>query len=214
MRIESVILGRDKDVLNAIFPFYAPNAQEVRDVTCNTRKMWKGVNTPFNLRCYDIDPMVNPDVVCSWDKLPDPAASINVIIFDPPHLPPAAASDKSLLQYKGDYGLAKATHMNEMDFFAPFLSETKRVLVEDGLIFAKIKDYVHNHKYRWNLVAFVRACEAAGLCPCDLIIKVDPCGGNLKSGRWKSSYHARNAHCYWVIVRNGKCEPKLSLNQR
>ena len=46
----------------------------------------------------------------------------------------------------------------------------------------------------------------AGLTPCDLIIKKDPCGGNLKSGRWKTRYHVKNVHCYWVIVRKGKCE--------
>ena len=89
-----------------------------------------------------------------------------------------------------------------------FLKEAKRVLVNDGLIFAKIKDYIHNHKYQWNLEYWNAAVRNARLTPCDLIIKRDPCGGNLKSGRWKKSHHARNVHCYWSVVRKGKCEPK------
>ncbi len=92
--------------------------------------------------------------------------------------------------------------------FVPFLREAKRVLRPDGLVFAKIKDYVHNHRYRWMHLFFVGGCKKVGLTPCDLVIKRDPCGGNLKSGRWKNAHHARNVHCYWIIVRKGRCEPR------
>lgn len=93
-------------------------------------------------------------------------------------------------------------------YFVPFLAEASRVLRPGGIVFAKIKDYVHNHRYQWMLVEWVLAVRSTpGLTACDLIIKRDPCGGNLKSGRWKRAHHARNAHCWWAVVRKGRCEP-------
>lgn len=208
--MESVFHGTDRQLLPELFGFYAPTATEVRDVTANTRKMWAGVSIPANVRWYDVDPAVGPDVVCPWDDLPDADASVDVLVYDPPHLPLAAASPASMPQMVGDYGLARSVKGNNIAaMHGPFLMEAKRVLRPDGLVFAKIKDYVHNHRYQWNLEEFKTACRESGMTPCDLIVKRDPCGGNLKSGRWERSHHARNTHCYWVIVRNStKCEAK------
>jgi hypothetical protein len=156
---------------------------------------------------------MNPDTVSSWDKLPDTDSTVDVLIYDPPHLPIAAASPKSLARYGADYGLhGSADADNVAELHAPMLREAKRVLKRDGLILAKIKDYIHNHRYQWNLEYFNAAVRAAGLTPCDLIIKRDPCGGNLKSGRWQRAHHAKNVHCYWAIVRNGTCEPRNAPN--
>jgi hypothetical protein len=172
--------------------------------------MWTGVSIPANVRWYDIDPAMNPDEVCGWDALPDADQSLDVLVYDPPHLPLAAASPMSMPQMVGDYGLARSVKGDNITaMHKSFLLEAKRVLRPDGLVFAKIKDYIHNHRYQWNLEAFNEACRVAGMTPCDLVIKRDPCGGNLKSGRWVKVHHSRNVHCYWVIVRNStKCEAK------
>lgn len=59
------------------------------------------------------------------------------------------------------------------------------------------------------MVAFIEAAKSVdGLTPCDLVVKVDPCGGNLKSSKWESAHHLRNQHCYWIVVRKGRCERK------
>ena len=210
--MESVFMGTDRQLLPELFGFYAPNAQEVRDVTANSRKMWKGVSLPFTPLWYDIDPVMRPDVVCSWDQLPDKDASVDVLVYDPPHLPLASASVMSMKQMVESYGLAHSVQGDNISaMHLSFLLEAKRVLKHDGLIFAKIKDYVHNHKYQWNMEEFNIAVRTSGMTPCDLIIKRDPCGGNLKSGRWEKAHHARNTHCYWIVVRNSsRCEKKRS----
>jgi DNA modification methylase len=125
-------------------------------------------------------------------------------------MPDAAASSKSLARYGRDYGLGNGIKADNIGGIHPaFLRAAARVLKPDGLIFAKIKDYVPNHRYQWILELFNAAVRAAGMTPCDLIIKRDPCGGNLKSGRWRKAYHAKNTHCFWVVVRNSvRCEPK------
>ena len=209
LELKSVFNGRDCQLLPEMFRFYAPDAKIIIDVTSNARRMWQGVFIKSDTRVlyYDIDPVVKPQVICSWDKLPNFDASVDVIVYDPPHLPIAAASPKSIAHYSVDYGLRRSTKADNIaSLHPPFLVEAQRVLIPDGLIFAKIKDYIHNHKYQWNLHLFNDAVRAAGMTPCDLIIKIDPCGGNLKSGRWVRAHHAKSVHCYWVVVRNGKCE--------
>lgn len=206
-RIESVFMGTDRQLLPILFNFYAPGAREVRDVTANRRKMWQGVTIEAHVLWYDADALVMPDVVCEWSHLPDVDGSVDVLVYDPPHLPLAAASPKSNKGMKSDYGLARSCSGDGISsLHASFLSEAMRVLRPNGLAFCKLKDFVHNHRYQWTLADFVGQVRTAGLTPCDLIVKRDPCGGNLKSGRWKKAHHARNCHCWWVIVRKGTCE--------
>lgn len=73
----------------------------------------------------------------------------------------------------------------------------------------KISDLVHNHRYQWQHVDLVMACRQEGMIPCDCLIKVDPCRGNLKSSKWKKVRHLRNVHCFWIVVRKSGCERKV-----
>ena len=205
----SVIDGRDPVVLQLMLDFYAHPGAVVPDVTANRRRMWEGVSWSGPVTYADIDPAMAPDVVADFRSLPHPAASVDVLIFDPPHLPAAGGSAASDAQMREDYGLARSLKAdNVAGYFGPFLSEATRILRPGGVIFAKLKDYVHNHRYQWLLVEWVIAVRGTpGLTPCDLIVKRDPCGGNLKSGRWKRAFHVRNAHCWWAVVRKGRCEP-------
>lgn len=209
-RPNSVMMARDPEVLQTMLDFYARPGAPVVDVTCNERRMWKSVTWDGPVTYCDIDALVKPDVVCDFRTLPFEDDSIAVLIFDPPHLPRAGGSPKSMRQMKADYGLARAPKADNVnEYWAPFLSEAKRVLEDDGLIFAKLSDYVHNHKHQWLLVSFINAVEkVGGLMACDLIIKRDPCGGNLASGRWRNAHHVRNSHAWWIVVRKGRCEPK------
>jgi hypothetical protein len=208
-RLRSVIEGRDPDVLGALLSFYRRPAGKVVDLTANRRKMWVGLQTSGVTFC-DIDPSVSPDIVCDFRRTPFGDSEVAAVVFDPPHLPAAAASAASKQQFVKDYGLQHApAGDNVASYFQPFLQEAHRILTPDGLVFTKLCDYVHNHRYQWMLVDFVQAVRATeGLMACDLIIKRDPSAGNLSSGRWEASHHARRSHCWWVVVRKGKCEPR------
>lgn len=213
MRPESVFLGRDPEILHQLFSFYNRPSGVVADVTCNSRKMWKGLNTE-GVVFTDIDPEMQPDYVCDFRALPFASDSVSVLVFDPPHLPAAAGSKHSgqggAASYITGYGLRNTVGGDNISaVFAPFLAEASRVLAPDGLIFCKLADFVHNHAYQWMLVDFVSAVrDIPGMTATDLRIKRDPCGGNLKSGRWKKSFHARRTHSWWIVVRKGRCEPK------
>lgn len=206
-RPESVYHGRDPVLLEHLVTFYGPPGARVLDVTANRRRMWDGLDTS-RVVYTDIDPAMCPDVVADFRSLPFADESFGVIVFDPPHLPCAAASPASLQQMRDDYGLGHGGS-GPAAFFAPFLREAARVLQHDGIILAKLKDYVHNHAYQWVLADWISSVRGtSGLTPCDLRIKIDPCGGNLKSGRWVRAHHARVVHTWWAIVRKGRCEAR------
>ena len=210
--IESVIYGRDPFVLSTLLNYYRHPEGQIYDVTSNEKRMWKDLPTK-KVIFSDIDREMSPDVQCEFTSLPYKANTGSIIIFDPPHLPKAAGSVCSLKPFVKRYGLGKTTGTDSISpIFIPFLTEAKRVLKQEGLIFVKLSDYIHNHKYQWILVEFINAVwSVEGLTPTDLIIKRDPAAGNLKSGRWETAHHARKSHCWWIIVRKGTCESKLPV---
>lgn len=205
----SVMLARDAAVLGTMLHFYARPGASVLDVTANERRMWRGVDWP-SVTFGDIDPGMEPGIIADFRAIPVPDASFDVIVFDPPHLPAAAASPQSDQQFARRYGLAHAPHANNISaYFPEFLAEAHRILRPEGLIFAKLKDFVHNHASQWTLADFIVAARAQpGLTPCDLIVKRDPSAGSLKSSKWQKANHVRSAHCWWVVVRKGRCEAK------
>jgi hypothetical protein len=176
--------------------------------------MWIGINKSEVVFC-DLDPSMSPDICCDFTRLPFADGSISLLIFDPPHLPVAAGTEKSLRHFVDNYGLSSSLRADNIaGYFRPFLEQARRVLMKDGLIFVKLCDFVHNHRYQWSLVDLICAVrQTEGLTACDLIVKKDPSAGNLASGKWKESHHARRSHCYWIIVRKGKCESKCAVDQ-
>ena len=138
-RISSVLIGKDHTLLDAMFDFYAPEAQKIMDVACNKRRMWKKSRWADQVIYCDIDYMMSPEIVCDWSQMPFRDKSIDVIVYDPPHLPVAAASDKSMPHYIKNYGLKSSTKGDNIKMLHySFLMEAKKVLKFDGLIFASL----------------------------------------------------------------------------
>lgn len=210
----SFLEGRDNEVLPVVLSVHCANPNPlILDVTHNKGKMWAGLN--YNVVRMDIDPqhLETIDLVADFTKLPFASSSFDVIVFDPPHLPTHSASENSSRIWETQYGLTADDKLRSGDnvspMFTPFLIEAKRVLKHDGIIIAKIADLTHNHRYQWQHIDFVLAAQSIGMTACDLLIKRDPCGGNMKSSKWTNVKHFRKAHCYFIIVRNGsRCERK------
>lgn len=86
----SVIDGSDADVIPIILEIHAPKTENLKilDVTYNTGKMWRKLNyQPIKL---DIDQTLAVDLYGDFKRLPFIDNSLDVIVFDPPHLPNAA----------------------------------------------------------------------------------------------------------------------------
>ena len=209
-RIESVFYGRDPALLRQLLAFYAKPGARILDATANARRMWSGVETDPRPVFLDLDPSVQPDVVGDFRAMPFEPESFDVIVFDPPHLPASqtTAGDEGFGKRFG-LGLSELAWRGASPYFAPFLAEAARVLRRDGLVFAKLKDFINGREHVWTLVDFINAVRATpGMTPCDVVVKRDPAGGTMSSSTWKRANHARNVHCWWVVVRKGGCEPR------
>lgn len=210
IRYKTVLQGIDPEAIELLLAVHCPlKTPDILDCTFNVGCMWRGLDrAPVRL---DINTALDVDVVADFTRLPFRNASFDVLVFDPPHLPVAAASRGSSKMWERHYGITirgmgwDGDDVSKM--FRPFLREAKRVLRPKGLILAKIIDLVHNHRQQWQQVAFVNAVRKVGLTPCDMLIKCDPSAGNLHSSKWRKINHLRKAHCYWIVVRNShKCE--------
>ena len=84
-----------------------------------------------------------------------------------------------------------------------FGASNNRVLIDEGLLLAKITDYVHNHRYQWAHMKLIEAGQQIGFTACDCIIKVrnEP----IIDPKWKTAHHNRRQHCYWIIFRKSDC---------
>jgi len=210
----SIISGVDSTVLGILIPLHAPSVDPlILDCTFGLGKIWNGCNYRPDYK-MDLRHLVGISVNGDFMRFPFRDESLDVIVFDPPHLPAAAASKNSSGMWRNRYGIISDCKEREGDnvipYFRPFLIEAARVLKPEGIVLAKIADLVHNHRYQWQQVGFVNACMETDLTPCDMMIKQDARAGRLKSSKWKNPKHLRRAHCYWIVVRKGRCERKTA----
>ncbi len=207
---KTILIGRDAEALDILIGLHRPSPRLICDITHNNGVMWRGSDYRPDYR-VDLLPFDEVNVRADNTALPFKAGAFDVIVYDPPHLPVAAASAGGSNMWRERYGITDSSHRaagdNVSAEFGPVLNEAKRVLAADGVILCKIIDLVHNHRHQWQHIDLILAAQAIGLTACDMLIKADPAAGNLKSSKWKNQYHLRNAHCFWIVLRAGKrCE--------
>jgi hypothetical protein len=204
--LPSVWHGTDAALLDRMLDFYprTPPAS-ILDATVNRGRFWAGSVRP--VVGLDVDARHRPDVVADNAALPFAAGAFDVVVYDPPHVPNQGRDRaKDFTTRFGLVGKAGAAcGYNFAHTYPPFCREAYRVLRGEGVLFAKIADYVHNHRFQWAHVEFVRAAGAVGFTACDCIIKVRQ--GPIVDPKWKTAHHARRRHCYWLVFRKSrKCE--------
>lgn len=202
MRPNSVNVRGDGYALDLLIRLHCEvESPVIIDVTANAGVMWK--KSTFTPRWrFDLSSQFGPDAQAAFEAVPLAASYADVIVFDPPHLPVAAATETSILCYQERYGITanRPRDDNVGYYFAPFLSEAARVLRPGGIVLAKIADITHNHRYQWQHVQLIVAAQDYGLTPCDLLVSFQ--GGNLKSSKWLTNKHLRKVHSYWLVIRN------------
>lgn len=204
--LPSVWDGDDAELLERMLDFYPrQEPKAILDATVNVGRFWRGSTRP--VIGMDIDPRYKPDVVGDNRDMPFEDESFDVVVYDPPHIPNQGKDRTKDFNIRFGLGL-KSSAENGYNFshlYPPFLREAYRVLRPEGILFAKITDYVHNHRYQWAHVEFIKAAEAVGFQPCDCIIKIRK--GPIISPKWKNAHHSRRQHSYWLIFRkSNKCE--------
>lgn len=204
--LPSVWEGTDAELLERMLDFY-PKTQPRRilDATVNAGRFWAGSRRP--VVGLDLDPRYRPDVCADHTRMPFGDDCFDVVVYDPPHVP-NQGRDRAK-DFTTRFGLvlkaSPAQGYNFSHLYPPFVREAYRVLRPEGVLFCKVADYVHGHRFQWAHVALVNAATSAGFTACDCIVKVRK--GPITDPRWKTAHHARRRHCYWLVFRKSKkCE--------
>lgn len=204
--IPSVWDGDDRGLLEMMLGFYPrANPHRILDATVNVGRFWRGSSR--QIIGLDVNSRFRPTVVGDNLAMPFRSESFDVIVYDPPHIPNQGRDRQK--DFNSRFGLVlKSSKENGYNFshlFSPFVREAHRVLSPEGVLFCKITDYVHNHRYQWAHIDLVQAAAAAGFVPCDCIVKVRK--GPIIDPKWRIAHHARRHHSYWLVFRKSdKCE--------
>jgi hypothetical protein len=204
--LDSVWEGEDADLLEKLLTYY-PRIEPTRilDATLNRGRFWRhsrrkimGIDNEFRHR---------PSIVADNALAPFRDGFFDVIVYDPPHIPNQGRDNEKDFNHRFGLG-GKSPKENGYTFahtYPAFLKEAFRMLALEGILLAKVTDYVHHHRYQWARVDFVLAAREAGFRPCDCIVKIRK--GPIIDPKWKVAHHSRRRHCYWLVFRkSAKCE--------
>lgn len=204
--LPSVWFDSDAELLERMLDFYprkSPNL--ILDATVNGGRFWEGSNR--RVIGLDIDARHRPDVAADNRRMPFRDRCFDVVVYDPPHVPNQGKDQTK--DFNTRFGLVlksgAKTGYNFNHLYPPFVREAYRILKPEGILFCKIADYIHGHRFQWAHLEVIRAAVAVGFTACDCIVKVRK--GPIMSPRWKTAHHARRHHCYWIVFRKSdKCE--------
>jgi SAM-dependent methyltransferase len=204
--LPSVWEGTDAALLERMLDFYPHGTpSKILDATVNKGRFWRGSTRP--VIGLDIDPAHKPDFVGDNCDMPFENQCFDVVVYDPPHVP-NQGKDKSK-DFNARFGLVLKSSLDQgynfSHLYPPFVKEAYRVLKPEGVMFCKIADYVHGHRFQWAHITLIEAALAVGFTACDCIVKLRK--GPIIDPKWKNAHHARRQHCYWIIFRKSKkCE--------
>jgi hypothetical protein len=204
--LPSIWHGTDAELLERLLEFYPrKRPKRILDATVNSGRFWVG--SERTIIGIDVEKKHRPAIVADNRRMPFKGNSFDVVVYDPPHIP-NQGRDRSK-DFNSRFGLVlKSSAENGYSFthlYPPFAGEAYRVLRPEGVLFCKIADYIHNHRYQWAHIEVVRAALDVGFCACDCIVKIRK--GPIVDPKWKTAHHARRRHCYWLVFRKSrKCE--------
>lgn len=198
--------GEDAPLLEKLLSLYPRKApKRILDATVNGGRFWRGTKHAFI--GIDIERSHRPHIVADNTAMPFKDSIFDVVVYDPPHIPNQGRDKQK--DFHERFGLGTKSP-KEMGYtfgytYPPFVAEAYRVLRDEGILFCKITDYVHHHRYQWAHVEFIEAARKVGFRACDCIIKVRK--GPIIDPKWKKAHHSRRQHAYWLVFRKSKkCE--------
>lgn len=202
----SVWEGEDATLLSRMLTFYPRRVpKRILDATVNRARFWRGTGWAFI--GMDIERRYGPHIVGDNMQMPLRGGCIDVVVYDPPHIPNQGKDRRKDFRVRfglGEKSLVEKNH-NFSHLYGPFAREAYRVLRPEGILLCKITDYIHNHRFQWAHIEMIRAASEAGFRACDCIVKIRK--GPIVDPKWEKAHHARRHHCYWLVFRKSKkCE--------
>ena len=183
-------------LLAAAAQLWITDTDLVLDMTYGRGGFWT-VYRPAQLIAHDLE----LDQV-DFRNLPEASESVDVVVFDPPHMPYGGRLSPDTAGFRNRYGLhtGPRTLRELQELQAAGISEAVRVLRPKGRLLVKCCDYVDGGQFvtaRHRLVA--HALEL-GLAQVDELVHYSGTG----PGAWANQQHSRRAHSYLCIFRKGR----------
>jgi hypothetical protein len=191
------VVTRDQDALTALLETHAPKEPRILDVTCNRRRIWKGL--PYAVHGMDIDPEVEPDTVGNF-CVPEcwPVGRWEVVVFDPPHASEVGAKSR-LRKPFSTAGTASVTGL-----FGPFLYVMEHgphwgIETHGALLIVKLANQMHRNQQQWQTDEFTKQAAAFGWRKVDECIRTRKAQGN--DPKWKNVHCLRKVHSTYLAYR-------------
>ena len=159
--IPSVWEGPDDELLERMLQFYPKHPPErILDATVNKGRFWRGSSRP--VLGMDIDARHRPHVLGTGANMPFKSETFDVVVYDPPHIPNQGKDQRKDFQVRFGLGTKSPakTGYNFSHTFPPFVCEAYRVLKHDGILFCKITDYIHGHRFQWAHIDLIQAATS------------------------------------------------------
>ena len=198
--------GGDAELLEEMLKMYPRTPpRRILDATVNRGRFWRGSKRP--VIGIDNNAPHRPSVVADNTATPFRDRFFDVVVYDPPHVPNQGSDRQKDFQERFGLG-GKSTKGHGYSFahtYPPFVREAHRILKDEGILFCKIADYVHHHRYHWAHVELIKAATEAGFRACDCIVKIRK--APIIDPKWKKAHHSRRHHVYWLVFRKSeKCK--------
>jgi SAM-dependent methyltransferase len=186
---DSVVEGSDADWFPGAVRFYTGLSDPlVLDVTWGAGRFWQKNE---GLRVVGLDILPSAEVQADHHQLPICPESVDVVVYDPPHILRNVDVGEFRQSVHHLYNLALAPNT------CRFFYEAARVLHPGGVVIAKLSDEVS--KGRWLTIDAFHAAKDAGLTPFDVVIKKR---GRAIINRSQKQHRARKCHCfYWIYKK-------------
>ncbi len=152
--LPSVWEGTDAELLERMLDFYPKKRPKaILDATVNAGRFWAGSRR--KVIGLDIDPNHNPTVVGDNRDMPFEDESFDVVVYDPPHIPNQGKDKRKDFNMRFGLTLKSSPEQgyNFSHLYPPFVKEAYRVLKKQGVLFCKIADYVHGHRFQWRTLS-------------------------------------------------------------
>jgi len=138
--------------------------------------------------------------------LPYPAASWDVVVFDPPYIAQGGRETSGLPDFLERYGLkdCPATIAELEALIIAGVTECARVLAPRGRLFVKCMDYISGGRFRRGPKLVTEAAETTGLEEVDEFIHHSGVGAQpatTRSGTPRGQVHSRRAHSFLCVYQ-------------
>lgn len=197
--LTSVWEGNDKELLYELMALHCRHdSTMVVDCTWGNGGMWDPKDD-CRVVGSDLDPERAKDILADFQYLPFRDDSVDVLIFDPPHIADAGKPRPKFMS--STYGIVWGASSIAV-LFPRFTWEAKRILKPDGIVIAKLSDQIQGGVHHWQTFDYVQQIQLVGLTPCDIVVKIRP---RAIPNSQKSQKHSRQRHSYFIVARKGRC---------